>query len=492
MVYLLVTIDTESQKVRVENRLRHVDYVGSIVEQVHLLLDLGDRFGLKYTFFLPLGELLPDYPEVVDLLEQILSRGHDVQAHRHLPFPKATEAQIVEWLGDEVRLFERYAGYRPIAIRAGGYAVGRGGKWINAILTCGFRIDSSVWAGANTETTILIRDEQKAIEEEWWGPGALEFDFRGAPIGGAYFCQLDNLAAIGDSPLLEIPISLRDYDEVNPWQYKFDPQWQDGATLVRMFRSMVAAENAGGDLYLNMSWHSGQARFWDSRVRRSIPWGDQLHYPLPHLRSFMHFARNWYSSEFADKVQPICLRDVNPEEIQPCVLWGRHQAEYWIGQPGVRGRSNAVGWQEIAASMLCPTCRKGALQVGSNVLVCPECGQGYPVVQNIPILLSIPYIPGEVKTNAIPPVSKPIRRTLWLRVISQQPIRDVVEALGAAARWVGEVIKSAGYISLVLFFAPYALWRVLRGHCRRRPGSLVVPPQQICKIVESMRASHDQ
>jgi len=121
MTCLLITIDTEgSQKVVVDGRIRHLDYAGTIERPVQLLLEMAAASGLRLTFFVPLGELLPDYPEVANLIEQILTHGHDIQVHRHLPFPKASESQIVDWLGEEVRLFERYTGYRPIAIRAGG------------------------------------------------------------------------------------------------------------------------------------------------------------------------------------------------------------------------------------------------------------------------------------------------------------------------------------------------------------------------------------
>lgn len=464
MVYLLVTIDTESQKVRIENRLRHVDYTGSIEEPVRLLLDLGDSIGLKYSFFLPLGELLPDYPQVVDLLEQILLRGHDIQAHLHLPFPRATETQIADWLGEEVRLFGRYAGYQPIAIRAGGYAVGKGSKWINAILSCGFRIDSSVWAGANTETTMLIYDEQKAIEEGWWGPGALEFDFRGAPLGGAYFCQSDNLARIGDSSLLELPISMREYDELNPWQYKFDPQWQDGARLVRMFRSMAAAENEDCDLYLNMSWHSEQARFWDSRVRRLAPGGEWLNYPLPPLRSFLNFVRKWRSSELANEVQSVCLRDIEPDEIKPCVFWARYHAEYWQGQPGVREADNSVMLSEVA-----------------NPYQSPYSSQ----VGDIPIILKRSYIP-EARILTMPqpsPNQHRSRRSLWVRIRNQQPVADLIAVLITSVVWLADVVMSMIVVLVAILLTPLALWILLRSSHHAGKNSITIPAQRRMVVI---------
>lgn len=474
MASLVITIDTESnKKVRVGDRLRHVDYVGAIDAPIRLLLDIARRSALRYTFFLPLGELLPDYPEVVELVELILIAGHDIQAHRHLPFPIATLHQIIDWLSQEVELFERYTGYRPIAIRAGGYSVGQGAKWIRAILACGFRIDSSVWAGANAFSTAIFWDRLRTIEEGWWGRGALEFDFRGAPLAGSYFCDWENLARIGDSQLLEIPIALQEYDERDPWQYKSDPDWQDGRSLVRMLASMAAAEKSGHDLILNMAWHSASASYWDGRLKRALPFEDRIHYPRPGLRAFTHFARSWQLAEHG--MRSICLRDIEPAQVIPCVLWGRHQSEYWHLRPETRRVAKLLSRMDVTQlagrsrrRSQAPGCEKGQF-------VCPTGHQAYPVIDKIP---------GRDEQESDPfllTLAMPRRkRSLWRRIRAQAPIYDLLKWLTRFGAIVGDAAKLLFYVLLALILLPVALWNALLGQRHRSPGQLLIPPKYMC------------
>ena len=67
------------------------------------------------------------------------------------------------------------------------------------------------------------------------GKGALYFDFRVAPMFGPYRVRDDNVARIGNTKLVEIPITVSKYEEVNPWKYRFDPKNQG----VRQMRDTV-------------------------------------------------------------------------------------------------------------------------------------------------------------------------------------------------------------------------------------------------------------
>ena len=480
---LLITIDTEaSRKVIVDGRMRHLDYTAAIEEPVLLLLKVGATSGLHFTFFLPLGELLPDYPQVMNLGEQILNQGHDVQAHRHMPFPKLSESQIIDSLSNEVELFNRYTGHRPHAIRAGGYSVGLTNKWIRSILACGFRIDSSVWSGANTNNTRLIIDQQTATEEDWWGPGALGFDFRDAPIGGAYFCSPDNLARIGDSPLLEIPISMRDYDEPDAWQYKFDPQWQDGPTLCRMFESFAAAERTSSDLIINMAWHSAQAQYWNTKIQNAIPLTNRTKYPLRALRAFTYFAHQWQSNGWANKAESICLRDIDPDALQPCVLWGRHQLEYWVSQPSIRRNdiSVSVSWKNLGPKMRCPLCGFVGLQIRINSMICPTCQQEYPVLEDIPILLRDARVSFEesVAPSKQVPRKTANHETLWTKIRRQPPVTDLFSQLVSLRFLVTDLLPSLIVVVLAVMLTPLAIISWLANWHQTSRHELSIPPQQ--------------
>jgi len=453
---IVISIDTESNtKIRIGQRLHHMAYDDDIRIPVQLLIDVARRTGLKYTFFLPLGELIEDYPQVIDLCESILNEGHDIQVHRHLPFPTAARDQIIEWLSEEVSLFRKYLGFHPRAIRAGGYSVGFGNKWISSLLDCGFWIDSSVWSGANTFTTDLIYDEQRVIEEKWWGKGALGFNFRNAPLGGAYFCRSDNIAQIGESSLMEIPITVWEYDERNPWQYRFDPDWQTGRRLVYMIDDLLDCERPGCDLILNMSWHSSSAAYWGRRLKKVISWGSSVRYPEPGLRAFTNFAKHLKILISNFKIKIIRMVDIQPSQENPCVLWGRHQTAYWYYSDSV---SRSLGKNDIYKFnhlfMLLP------------IISSPgECTLNNPSA----------FVWGDVKGKI----------SFRKRLIAQPPLHDLFCFFRTAKTIIIDCLKSIPYMVMALVLFPFAILNVILGQHIFADNDLRVPPKCLCAKIKS-------
>ena len=157
---------------------------------------------------------------------------------------------------DEVdQINELTTGHKPVAIRAGGYNVGKGAKWIRSVLNAGLRIDCSVWPGASTLKSKKIMDRAVRNGERYWGKGALYFDFRDAPMFGPYRVRDDNVARWGNTKLVEIPITVSNYEEVNPWKYRFDPKNQNTVRLKNTFLT-YSDKNI-----LELFWHSNRIIF---------------------------------------------------------------------------------------------------------------------------------------------------------------------------------------------------------------------------------------
>ena len=255
MIRLLITVDVESTKAVKEGRIRHLRYETDMAIPCRQIMKIANRYGAKVTFMLPVGEIAVDNIAVFDLAKE-MSKRHDIQVHLHRPFPLLSDKEIVELIRSEMELIEDVAGYRPTCIRAGGYSVGEGGKWINCVSRAGLQIDCSVWSGANIFTTRSIVDSAVPREEERWGRGALYFDFRNAPLAGAYNPSPDNLARVGESAIVEIPISMRGYSEVDPWKYRLDPQTQQFAEMKETLLTYLKKAKETRDFLLEMIWHT--------------------------------------------------------------------------------------------------------------------------------------------------------------------------------------------------------------------------------------------
>lgn len=127
MTRMLITIDVESSKEVRNGKMHHLYYKEDIENPCKKIVRIADKYGAKITFMLPLSEILPDHKEIIGLMD-LMSGNHDIQVHLHRPIPLLTEKELTEILKNEVDLIEEFTGIKPVAIRAGGYNVGKGGE----------------------------------------------------------------------------------------------------------------------------------------------------------------------------------------------------------------------------------------------------------------------------------------------------------------------------------------------------------------------------
>lgn len=314
MIRLAVTVDVRGAIQLVDGKVHHLDYERSLHRPCVHLAQVAERYGLRITFFVPLGELLDDYPQVIGLLSS-LAQKHDCQALVHLPVPLLERGAIVGSLVEEASLHERYLGRRPKAIRAGGHNVGHGRKWMDCIMEAGYAIDSSVWPGASTIASWGILATAVPATESRWGTGALQFDFRDAPLTGAYFADEDTLSRPGSSSLPEVPVTVRDYSQRRPFCYRFDFQRQDVAGLKTTITQFLDEEALREELVVNMATQSAGNIY-------SLGWQRWQHCgPNYRLKRFEAFARWLNQVHLGNKVASIGLGDIDPHAICPVVRW---------------------------------------------------------------------------------------------------------------------------------------------------------------------------
>jgi ribosomal protein S10 len=130
MTKILITIDVESSKVVRDGEMHHLHYNEDIEKPCQKIIRIADKYGAKITFMLPLSEILSDHKEIIGLMD-LMSGNHDIQVYLHRPIPLLTEKELTEILKsdrNEVDLIEEFTGIKPVAIRAGGYNVGKGGE----------------------------------------------------------------------------------------------------------------------------------------------------------------------------------------------------------------------------------------------------------------------------------------------------------------------------------------------------------------------------
>lgn len=325
MIRLAVTIDVQGAIQVIEGKVHHVDYEQSVHIPCFHLAQIAERYGLKITFFVPLGELLDDHPQVISLLSSLTAK-HDCQALVHLAVPLMKEEEIVQRLLEEKSIHERYLGRPPKAIRAGGHNVGFGRKWMDCIKEAGYAIDSSVFPGASTIATWAILAKAAPTEESRWGTRSLQFDFRGAPLTGSYFAHEDNISRPGNSSLVEVPVTVREYSERRPFLYRFDFQHQDVAGLRSTISHFLDEEALEEELVVNLATQSA-GNIYSLRWRRWQRCG-----PNYRLNRFEAFAR-WLNHVYlGDKVASITIGDIDPHAIRPLVRWSREQPEYFGGR----------------------------------------------------------------------------------------------------------------------------------------------------------------
>ena len=188
--FCLITNDVETTSI-VNHRLS--DETGEYVlkEGMPRLLELYEKYKVKATFFFT-GHIAELYPEVVKM---VLPYGHEVGSHGYShevthAFDVLTLEEQIDHLRRSKDLLEAISGQEVISFRAPAARVGK--KTVEALVTTGFKIDSSI---ASQRMDMFMSF------------GALKkMNWLNAPRM-PYFADQNNIFRAGDSDLFEIPIS---------------------------------------------------------------------------------------------------------------------------------------------------------------------------------------------------------------------------------------------------------------------------------------------
>lgn len=188
--YFLATNDVESTSIKF-NKQRDITAEKVLKEGMPLLLDLYREMDIKATFFFT-GEIAEKYPEIVRM---ILPDKHEVACHGYshedaFAFDKMGYHDQVIHLRQAKTILEDISGTKVISFRAPALRVNEFTP--KALETAGFEIDSSI-------------APQRA--DGFLSFGALRKLNRLFSPRMPYFTATNNLAARGDSPIFEIPIS---------------------------------------------------------------------------------------------------------------------------------------------------------------------------------------------------------------------------------------------------------------------------------------------
>lgn len=193
-----------------------------VVEPAACIAALAERHGARLEIFVDALEFhamerhaWPGIKAVRRQLQDLMRRGHGLQLHLHpqwhigaQPTPQGWALDATQWrigslsppaaaecIGRGHRwlcklMGEVRPGARPIAFRAGGWAIQPGRTVLAELQRLGVRIDSSVAPG--------MRNRQRS---DW-------FDFRGAPGRPSWRVDTDVCMPAPQGPTLEVPIAV--------------------------------------------------------------------------------------------------------------------------------------------------------------------------------------------------------------------------------------------------------------------------------------------
>jgi peptidoglycan/xylan/chitin deacetylase (PgdA/CDA1 family) len=273
MIDVCLTLDAESSKAMDEGAVVHLHVDRDVAAPLAWL----ERFGAPLTVFLPLGELAATWPNAFVAAAK-LAVHHDVGVHQHLPFGSLEPERIAEEIATETARVAEAIGRAPVSIRAGAFATGDQRVWIAAVAAAGLRVDSSVVAGASTEHGW---EGARAAEREsaLFGGAGVSYDYRGAPIAGAYRVGEASLAAPGDGPLVEAPVSALLYDENEPRALVLDVHAMSEDMLLRGLEWLERiSEGEGVAVVLAHSYglvHHGRPTVVGRRLEAIRDWAEQ-------------------------------------------------------------------------------------------------------------------------------------------------------------------------------------------------------------------------
>ena len=199
----------------------------SIIKPTEKLLDIGDKYGAKFVFFVDSGYLVKlskyidkypqaksDYEKVVEQLKMLDEKGHDIQLHVHPHWEDCTydgawhmdtsrfrihhfsKEEIADILSRYKKALTDIVGDKVFAYRAGGWCLQPFDKLKDALKKEGITLDSTAYEdGYNSSATHY-------------------FDFRGMPSKTLYSFEDDPVKEDEKGFFTQVPISTYD---VNPW-----------------------------------------------------------------------------------------------------------------------------------------------------------------------------------------------------------------------------------------------------------------------------------
>lgn len=206
----------------------------TLLEPTRALLEVAGRHGAKLVFFVDAGFILRlreempasealrrEYDAVVRQVESLSRAGHEIQLHIH-PHWEDSRWTPQGWSIDTSRyalhafdadaiaeIVSRYAGVlreiagprAAFAYRAGGWVIQPFRKLRPALAEAGVTIDSTVYAGGQSE-------------------GAIQpYDFRAAPAKSRWRFDDDPLVEVAGGPFLELPIASRSVNPAFFWKF---------------------------------------------------------------------------------------------------------------------------------------------------------------------------------------------------------------------------------------------------------------------------------
>ncbi len=221
MVALYVTIDTEyepgftakhgagSRAANFDRAIRGATPAGDV--GIFHQMDVFDRHGLKAVFFVdPMPALLWGTGAIADVVEPILTRGHDVQLHLHTewlaiagdanPLGVSRGPNLKDYSFDEqCRLLELATDVlmdagapRPVAFRAGNY--GANDDTLRALAHVGFTHDSSHPPGLMEGACEIALGEEDRVPIKRHGVVEVPIGCIGDAFGGLRHAQLTALS----------------------------------------------------------------------------------------------------------------------------------------------------------------------------------------------------------------------------------------------------------------------------------------------------------
>lgn len=228
------------------------------------LLEVGDRYGAKFVFFVDSGYLVrlaeyakqypaaaADYEAVSGQIRQLHAKGHDIQLHIHPHWEDCTydengwhmdtsrfrihsfsEAEIDDIVFRYKKALTDLVGDTVFAYRAGGWCLQPFDKLGPALKKHGIWLDSTVYSdGLNSSQTHF-------------------YDFRGMPEKRAYRFEDDPVRENSEGYFLEVPISTYRVSPLFFWRFAWTKKF--GKNEHKVFADGIGAGGTSNSSMLRM------------------------------------------------------------------------------------------------------------------------------------------------------------------------------------------------------------------------------------------------